>query len=77
MYKSLIRELVAGSKVSLKCCNTSSTPTCALLPTENTEENLNPFVMPDSRIKIAVPPELDMRSHPCGSILGMGDVKRL
>ena len=56
-------------------CKTSSTPICALLPTEKTLANFNPLEIAASKIKHAVAPEPEIKSQPSDSSLGIGRVK--
>ena len=74
-YSSFTRELVAGSKLSSKYSRISSTPSCALLPTENTELNRKPWVMPSSRMNTAVAPEPVIKSIPSRAKVGIGWMK--
>jgi len=74
MYKILIFELVSVLKVSSKCSSTSSTPICALLPTDQILEKRSPFFIAASIIKTAVAPEPVIKSAPKGASEGIGSV---
>ena len=75
MYNILILESSAGLNVLSIYSKISSTPICAELPTDQTEEKRRPFDNADSIMKSAVPPELEMKSAPSGWNSGIGWLK--
>ena len=74
IYSNFILGSLLGSKFLSIYSKTSSTPICALLPTDQILLNVSPLGIADSIIKTAVAPEPEIISIPFGSNFGIGVV---